>query len=437
MKKVLYITYFFPPLDGIAPQRRLKYAKYLPNFGIEPIILTIKPIHYFAYDYGLLKDFPSFIKIYRTGSFDPNRLLYLLKRIKSLFYKSSSKVVNSAQPTIFSESLKKFIRSFFPIDEKIGWLPFCLIKGLKITQKYKVKAIVVSLPPFHSAITGWLISKITSLPLILEYEDLWNLAPYPLYKNIIFKILSEWLERKVLKDVAYVAVTTPTAKTKMLEKYPFLQKDKIDVHYYGWAREDFIHLEESKFISKKPIKIGYAGTFTGYQTPEYFLDAFAELVNKKKITINDFEFHFLGNYSKEIRELFKKPPVRQIIHLHPYMPHQECLAFMKQMNYLAIFLGGGNRSNVVIPGKLFDYLALKVPIIGFSHKGGDLWNILEKYGFPIAEFDDINENMKLILNLMKQKTVQCLTDEELIIYEKKYICSLLAKNIKRIIEQEK
>ncbi|MBC8313423.1 MAG: hypothetical protein H8E33_04190 [Candidatus Cloacimonetes bacterium] len=275
------------------------------------------------------------------------------------------------------------------------------------------------------------------MPLILEYGDLWNLAPYPLYKNIIFKTLSEWLERKVLKDVAYVAVTTPTAKTKMLEKYPFLQKDKIDVHYYGWAREDFIHLEESKFISKKPIKIGYAGTFTGYQTPEYFLDAFAELVNKKKITINDFEFHFLGNYSKEIRELFKKPPVRQIIHLHPYMPHQECLAFMKQMNYLAIFLGGGNRSNVVIPGKLFDYLALKVPIIGFSHKGGDLWNILEKYGFPIAEFDDINENMKLILNLMKQKTVQCLTDEELKIYEKKYICSLLAKNIKRIIEQEK
>jgi hypothetical protein len=436
-KQILYITYFFPPLGGSASQGRLKYAKYLPNFGINPIIITVKPVHYFATDTPLVKELPSSVRIYRSESFDPNRLLYLFRKLKSFFRKSSNKTKPTKPPVIFNESLKRFVRSFFPIDEKVGWIPLCFIKSVQIIKKFQIHAIMVSLAPFHSAVTSWLLSKVTSLPFILIYDDLWNLNPYPQYTNTLFKLLNEWLERRILKDVSYVVLTTPHAKEKMLTKFPFLKFNKTDVLYYGWDKEDFLNIEDRKFGKHKIIRVGYAGTFCGYRTPKYFLNAFAHLFNERKINLEDFELHFVGNYSKEIRELFEEPPVKQIIHLHPYMPHRECLSFLKQMDYLAIFLGGGDKSNAVIPGKLFDYFALKVPIIGFTHRGGDLWNMLVKYGFLVAEFDDVNDNMRLILNLMKHQKVSCLSDGELEIYEKKFICSRLAKRIKWIIEKKK
>ncbi|MBL7086941.1 MAG: glycosyltransferase [Candidatus Cloacimonetes bacterium] len=435
MKQILYVTYFFPPSGGSTSQRRLKYAKYLPRFGISPVVLTVKPIHYFAADANSLRELPSSVKVYRTESFDLNRLLHLFQRLIFLFHKSSGKNELTVQPIIFSESLKRLVRSFIPIDEKIGWMPFCFIKSLRIIKKLRIDAIMVSLVPYHSAITAWLLSKVSSIPFILEYGDLWNLAPYPLYRNLAFKVLSEWIERRILKDVSYIGVTTPTAKEKMLEKYPFL-KGKIDILYYGWDEEDFLRIDGKKLEPHKAIKIGYAGTFHGYQTPRHFLDAFSQLLNKKQIDINDFELHFWGNYSGRIKSFFGKSPINKMIHCHPYLTHRECLAFLKQMDYLVIFLGGGEKSNAVIPAKLFDYFALKVPIIGFTHKGGDLWNILEKYGFSLAEFDDTEDNMSLILNLLKKKPTIILTDQELMLYEKKVICFRLATEIKKIVIQE-
>ena len=436
LKQVLYITYFFPPLGGSASQGRVKYAKYLHNFGIYPIIITVKPVNYFAKDADLLTELPSSIKIFRSESLDPNRLLYLLHKLKFFLIKSPPKVKSTKQPIIFSEFIKKFIRSFFLIDEKVGWMPFCLTSSLRIIKKTKINLIMISIPPYHSAFTGWILSKLIQLPFILIYDDLWSLVPYTLYRNKLFKMLNEWIERRILKDVSYIGVTTPTAKEKMLAKYIFL-KDKIDVLYYGWDEEDFLRIDGKKLEPKKVIKIGYAGTFHGYQTPKYFLSAFSQLLNEKQVSIDDFELHFIGNYSSEIMSLFKNAPIRRIIRCHPYLPHRECLTFLKQMDYLVIFLGGGEKSNAVVPAKLFDYFALKVPIIGFTHKGGDLWNILEKYGFPLAEFDDVKENMSLILNLTKHQKISCLSDDELKIYEKKNICFQLAKSIKRIIFLER
>ena len=435
MKQILYITYFFPPLGGSTSQRRLKYAKYLPHFGISPVVLTVKPIHYFAADANSLRELPSSVKVYRTESFDLNRLLHLFQRLTSLFHKASVKNESTVQPIIFSESLKRFVRSFIPIDEKIGWMPFCFVKSLRIIKKFRINAIMVSLVPYHSAITAWLLSKVTSIPFILEYGDLWNLFPYPLYRNRPFKALSEWMERGILQDVSYVGVTTPTAKEKMLEKYPFL-KGKIDILYYGWDEEDFLRIDGKKLEPHKAIKIGYAGTFHGYQTPRHFLDAFSQLLNKKQISIYDFELHFIGNYSSEIKSLFENTTIVKMIKCHPYMPHRKCLAFLKQMDFLAIFLGGGEKSNAVIPAKLFDYFALKVPVIGFAHKGGDLWNILNKYGFPLAKFDDVKENMNLILSLVQKRPNVILSDQEMKLYEKKVICSKLATKIKRIVIQK-
>ncbi|MGC9337291.1 MAG: glycosyltransferase [Candidatus Cloacimonadia bacterium] len=433
--QVLYIKYFFPPLGGIAPIGGVKLAKYLLGFEIQPIILTVKPVHYFAYDFDLLDELPASVPVYRTASLDLNRLLYIAKNIKHLAKRNSSVRSVGFSPSVFNERLKSFIRSCIPIDEKIGWLPFSLVKGLEIINKSDAKAIIVSIPPYHTAITGWILHKLTSLPLILEYADLWTLTPYPLHNNPLFRMLEEWAEQTVLKDAAYLTVTAPTARKKMRRKYPFLKKIPIDVLFYGWDRDDVAHLNFSKRSGSAtgPIRIGYAGTFSGYQTPKYLLEALDRLLTQKLIRKDEIELHFIGNFSDEIQKLFKRGSIQEMIQIHPFMPHKQCLEFLTQMDYVAIFLGGKEKSKGVIPAKLYDYFAIKVPVIGLCPTGSDLAYLLHKHGFPTAEFDDVKENMELIMRLLQERPNRVLTDEELLPYERNYIYEKLAIRIKKII----
>lgn len=432
-EQILYITYFFPPLGGIAPIGRVKFAKYLEKFSIRPVILTVKPVHYFAYDFDLLDELPTSIPVYRTCSLDLNRLLYIAKSIKQLARRNHSARSVGFHPSVFNERVKSFIRSCIPIDEKIGWLPFALTKGLEIINKSAIKGIMVSIPPYHPAITGWLLHRLTSLPLIFEYEDLWTLTPHPLHHNPLFKVLEEWTEKRVLRDVSYITVTAPTARKKMRQKYPFLNKIPIDVLYYGWDKDDVANPNFSKKSTDGPIKIGYAGAFYGYQTPKYLLKALQELLTQKLITKENFELHFIGNFSDEIHELFNNHRIREIIKVHPFMPHKQCLEFLTQMDYVAIFLGGKEKSDGVIPAKLFDYFAIKVPIIGLCPEGSDLMYLLQKYGLPTAEFDDIKANMDLLIKILRERPYPTLTDEELLQYERNFIYEKLANRIRKVI----
>jgi hypothetical protein len=292
---------------------------------------------------------------------------------------------------------------------------------------------MVSIPPYHPAITGWLLHRLTSLPLIFEYEDLWTLTPHPLHHNPLFKVLEEWTEKRVLRDVSYITVTAPTARKKMRQKYPFLNKIPIDVLYYGWDKDDVANPNFSKKSTDGPIKIGYAGAFYGYQTPKYLLKALQELLTQKLITKENFELHFIGNFSDEIHELFNNHRIREIIKVHPFMPHKQCLEFLTQMDYVAIFLGGKEKSDGVIPAKLFDYFAIKVPIIGLCPEGSDLMYLLQKYGLPTAEFDDIKANMDLLIKILRERPYPTLTDEELLQYERNFIYEKLANRIRKVI----
>jgi len=109
LKQILFISYFFPPLGGPGVQRAQKFTKYLPQFGWQPIVITVKNIEYIAYDYSLLKEISN-VEIHRTDSFDLMRLLYHFERIRNI-RKKENKLYMTA-----SDSLRKFSRKIFPIE---------------------------------------------------------------------------------------------------------------------------------------------------------------------------------------------------------------------------------------------------------------------------------------------------------------------------------
>lgn len=142
-KKVLIIAYYFPPLGMGGVQRITKFVKYLPSFGWEPYVLTVKNIVYPAKDYSLLGEISAEVKIIRTGSFDPLRIPFV---IKSIFGKK-----HSLDQYHFKKSVagSKFTTWIFPLDNKAGWIPLALRKGLRLHKKEKFDLIFTSSPLLH------------------------------------------------------------------------------------------------------------------------------------------------------------------------------------------------------------------------------------------------------------------------------------------------
>ena len=385
-KKVLMISYFFPPLGGAGVQRVQKFVKYLPQFKIKPYVLTVKPVEYIAYDETLLDEIKLFTPIYRSESLDPMRILYFIEK----FRKSKKRAYTNT-----SSSLKNLSRDIFPIDSKIGWLPFAIGKGVKLCKEKNIKVIYATLPPFSASLVAYFVSKITGIPYVLDYRDLWQGKPEITYLTNWHKKVSIYWEKKVLGSAIKVIINTGLSLKKIQSIYPEIEKGKFTVIHNGYDEADF-NVDYKKDESK--IIFTYTGGFYGERTPEYFVKALSNIKDKLP---DNVEFHFVGNYDYETLQWLQKVPKR--IKIIDQVTHLKSIQYLLESDFLMIFIAKRN-SEIVIPAKLFEYLATAKPILAMVPTKGEVANIVnnEKVGLVCAP-DDINKIEKNILELIKNR----------------------------------
>ncbi|MCK4715587.1 MAG: glycosyltransferase, partial [Candidatus Marinimicrobia bacterium] len=173
MKKVLIITYYWPPAGGPGVQRVLKFAKYLPEFGWQPIILTVKNGEYPAIDNSLQKEIPANCKVYNTFSIEPN---FVYKKFTGMG--SDEKIptaVLAAENTNWKKRLANWIRlNLFIPDAKIGWIPFAVRKGKKIIKAEKPDIIFSSSPPPTVHLIARKLAKWSGIKWVADFRDPWT-----------------------------------------------------------------------------------------------------------------------------------------------------------------------------------------------------------------------------------------------------------------------
>lgn len=161
MNRVLIVAYYTPPLGLSGVMRVTKLAKFLPKFGWEVLLLTVKNVAYYAYDPELLEDLKQ-AKVFRTESLDPNRLLRFF----------GAKVVRegvSSGPKL----LKTVVRRILFPDSKVGWLPFAIWAGKKVITRFQPKVIFATAPPWTALLVGATLSRMSGLPLVADFRDPW------------------------------------------------------------------------------------------------------------------------------------------------------------------------------------------------------------------------------------------------------------------------
>lgn len=398
MQKLLVITYYWPPSGGAGVQRWLKFAKYLPEFGYEPIILTVdeKQASYAQLDYSLLKEIHPGLQVHKTRTFEPYNLYRKLSNKKEIPYGGFT---NQKKVGIF-EKFSRFVRgNLFVPDPRKGWNRHALKKALQLIRSEKIEVIVTSGPPHSSHLIGRKIKKLTGIRWIADFRDPWTDIYYysSLYHSGLAARYDRYLESSVLNEADQI-ITVSAEVGKLLAKKWRDQHKKIVVIPNGYDEDDFTGITP---VQNEYFTITYTGTIATSYRIEQFVDAVDRLPDKVKERL---KIRFVGNVPEEILGLFAQKKLDGLVEVLGYVPHEQAIRQMTGASLLLMAIPDAPDNKGIVTGKFFEYLAARRPLLVIGPEGGDVDVMLQNCrAGKLFSYDKGEEMGKFILELFERE----------------------------------
>ncbi|RUA31716.1 MAG: hypothetical protein DSY76_01185 [Bacteroidetes bacterium] len=376
MKKVLIISYYWPPSGGAGVQRWLKFAKYLPEYGWEPIVLTVNPdfASYPQIDKSLLEEAKA-ISTFRTKTFELYNLYSSFKKNKQIPYGGFS---NESDPSFF-QKVTRFIRgNFFLPDARKGWNRFAFAKAKKLILKYDIDTIITTSPPHSTQLIGLKLKRELGVKWLADLRDPWTdiYYYYKFYPTVLARKIDSYYERKVLLNATNVTTVSPSIIRKLVSKYG--SGLKVELLTNGYDESDFEDLSSHIDIKSKEI------LYTGTLTMDYPIDEVFSLVNLLK----DYSFRFIGNVPENFKSKVFELGLENRVFIHEGILHSEIVKKMISASALLLLIPKIKDNEGILTGKLFEYLGSGRPIIAIGPKEGDVESILKNTGSGVyLEYD--------------------------------------------------
>lgn len=376
MNRVLIITYYWPPGAGAGVQRWLKFSKYLPLYGWEPLILTVDPsfAQYPASDKALLDDIPAELKIYRT----PARNYFRLAG------KDKSKIPSAGfaneEKKGFLQWLMRFARgNFFIPDPRRGWNGYAFREACRLIETEKIERVITSSPPHSTQLIGLRLKKrYPNIRWIADLRDPWTDIYY--YKEFLHtipaRLLDRHYERTVLRKSDRIITVGDRLKIMLASKVKGIES-KIYVLTNGFDEDDFANI-----ISVEPeiFTVSYIGTLS----PAYPVEGLAKAVRKIIDSGREIRVKFVGTIAPVQKELLLKHIPEQNMEFIPYVSHPEAVRHMAGSSALLLIIPDHPGNKCILTGKLFEYIASGRPVLCLGPADGDVALILEVSGAGIT-----------------------------------------------------
>jgi len=391
MKKALVITYYWPPAGGAGVQRALKFVKYLPQFGWEPIVLTVENPDSPTEDLSLLEDIPQGCKVYKTKSLEPFEIYKKFTGKKS-DEKITGDILLKNDDVSFKDKLAKWIRvNLFIPDAKIGWKKYAVKKGLDIIRDEKIDLIFTTSPPQTVALIGRKLAKLTGVKWVADFRDPWMEIVY--YQNLnrskITKAIDASLERKVMND----ADTIVTISKDMADLIKGKAKNqKVVVIPNGFDETDFASVE---FGRNDKFTIAYTGAMSKDRVPYPFISALKKLIYDDGI--KNIQMKFAGKFCPEFHELIEKENLSEFFDIQNFVPHKESTRILQSSDALLLVIDNVPDNKGFLTGKLFEYMGCKKPIFAIGPVDGDANKVIKEADCgTMVDYNDNEEAYKLL-----------------------------------------
>jgi glycosyltransferase involved in cell wall biosynthesis len=371
VKKVLLITYYWPPAGGPGVQRVLKSAKYLPEFGWKPVILTVENGDYPAIDQSLLADIPPNISIYKTRSWEPFRFYRKLSRVKD-DTGIPTFILNPHQDEKATARLTRWLRAnlFIP-DARVGWVSSARRLGLKLIKTERIDLIWSSSPPHSLQLIAQYLAHHTGAKWIAYLRDHWTEAFWQreLPTSLPARLIHSHLEQQVLKSAT--AITTVSSGLQQLFKQKTLQPCYIIPN--GYDPEDFTGLPPRS--KNDCFTIVYTGNLGKDQSLLPLINALQKLPERyySKIALK-----FFGDLHPQIKSELQKLPLKIELQLESYQNHKRTIKTIHQADILLLIIPNTPDNQGIVTGKLFEYLATGNPILAIGPINGNAAQIIRE-----------------------------------------------------------
>lgn len=431
MKKVLIIAYYFPPIGGGGVTRPLKFFNYLPDFKWSPYVLTVKSKNFWVMDYAREKQISNNKNVCRTFSltaFDLMKIFSVNSRLKSR--------VSDARETRKTNKYRKISDFFLIPDSYIGWFPFALYSGIKLLRKHKFNLIFATSPPPTTLLVGLSLSKLFNIPLVADFRDLWVNEYFYKPPTGLHHYLHSYLENKVIKQASLVTCRSENMKAYMSKKY----KNKVNPEKFKTVSNGFDLKDTFIKPTKKnnhnnniPIKVVHTGSLTITRSIDSLAEAVSQLIREKKIMEKDIEIKLIGRRDDINDKLIEKYNLSNVVTLKDSVSHQEALDIQQNADVLLLI---GNKvqrdlADMILPGKIFEYLAMNKPIFAIVPNNSESLRIIEKaragISADIHNIADIKEKFLFLITRLKNGDFSFESDKKYIMnFEYKKLTSKLA-----------
>jgi len=393
MKKVLIITYYWPPSGGIGVLRCLKFAKYLRTFGWEPIIFTASNANYPSLDPTNNKDIPSNITVIKLKIWEPYGIYKLITgknksaNVNNVFYTKEEK------PGLAHE-ISVWIRSnFFIPDARSCWINPSVKFLLKYIKSNPVDAILSNGPPHTNSRIATIIKKKTRIPWLADFQDPWSQIDYfSLLKLTSWSLKKHLkLEQEVFKYSDHITIVSPKWKHDLES----IGAKNVTVIPWGFDQDDFKdlrHIKSSKFV------ISHLGILGYDRRPETFFKAILELKEEESDFEQKISIVLPGQVDFSVQEIIEKNGLNKYVNILGNINRKDALKLMKNSNILLLLLNQQENSKGRIPGKLFEYLACKRPVLCLGDIDGDSAKIITdaRAGY-VSTYNDLISIKSMIL----------------------------------------
>lgn len=371
-KKLLLINYYWPPSGGPAVQRWLSLTSELSKLGWKIWVLTVdeKYATYQMYDESLLNEIDQQIQVVKTKTIEPFGFYKLLFGKKSIPAPGFS---NEANPS-FLKKVSRFIRgNFFTPDPRKYWKRFAVKEAQKIITLEKISCIITAGPPHSTHFIGKALKEKNTINWICDFHDLWTDVIYYdlLYHLTIIKNIDRRLEKLILESCDFILTVGEKYKQKLLSKSSNIRSEKIALTRIGYDDKMF---GQNTVATGEQFVISYVGSIAAYYQPEVFFEAIKEVVNNTSCNI---QIQFIGVTSPVIRELIYKYNLQNNYNEVGYVNHEKAVQYMLSSSVLLLINPVTKDESMVIPGKIYEYLATGKPIINITKKDSETAALIE------------------------------------------------------------
>ncbi len=367
-KKLLIITYYWPPAGGPGVQRWLKFVKYLPDFNIQPIVYIPENPTYPIVDEDLINEVSDKAIILKNKIFEPYQLAGFLSKNKTK--KISSGIIPNKKKQSFLEKAMLWIRgNLFIPDARKFWVNPSVKFLSKYIQENNIDSIVTSGPPHSLHLIGLKLKQDLNVKWFADFRDPWTTIGY--HKQLKLSSYADkkhkQLESEVLNSADTIIVTSKTTKTE----FQALTTKPIVVITNGY---DVEKVDKQTLDSK--FSLAHIGSFLSDRNPKVLWEVVQELITENTLFAKHFQLKLIGKISQEILDSIAQYNLTNYCTNLGYVSHSEAIQQQRKSQVLLLIEIDSPETKSIIPGKLFEYMVSERPIIAIGPKDSDFAEII-------------------------------------------------------------